>query len=109
MGENGILRGSRMKTLIDLSTTGPSVAKVVAKAAGDRQVAWVDSPVSGGVAGATTRSCPSPRCWTTTRMMTMRLARVGSHPLSCMHHSIPEVRYTAPSGRHDRGAVASEG
>jgi 3-hydroxyisobutyrate dehydrogenase-like beta-hydroxyacid dehydrogenase len=52
LGENGILRGSRVKTLIDLSTTGPSVAKVVAKAAGDRNVAWVDSPVSGGVSGA---------------------------------------------------------
>jgi 3-hydroxyisobutyrate dehydrogenase-like beta-hydroxyacid dehydrogenase len=53
LGEGGILRGSRVKTLIDLSTTGPSVAKVVAKVAGDRKVAWVDSPVSGGVAGAT--------------------------------------------------------
>jgi 3-hydroxyisobutyrate dehydrogenase-like beta-hydroxyacid dehydrogenase len=53
LGEGGVLRGSRMKTLIDLSTTGPSVAKVVAKAAGERSVAWVDSPVSGGVAGAT--------------------------------------------------------
>jgi 3-hydroxyisobutyrate dehydrogenase-like beta-hydroxyacid dehydrogenase len=53
VGDGGILRGSRLKTLIDLSTTGPSVAKVVAKAAGERGVAWVDSPVSGGVAGAT--------------------------------------------------------
>jgi 3-hydroxyisobutyrate dehydrogenase-like beta-hydroxyacid dehydrogenase len=53
LGEGGILRGARVKTLIDLSTTGPSVAKVVAKVAGDRKVAWVDSPVSGGVAGAT--------------------------------------------------------
>jgi 3-hydroxyisobutyrate dehydrogenase-like beta-hydroxyacid dehydrogenase len=53
VGDGGILRGSRLKTLIDLSTTGPSVAKVVAKAAGERNVAWVDSPVSGGVAGAT--------------------------------------------------------
>ena len=52
LGEGGILRGSRLKTLIDLSTTGPSVAKVVAKAAGERNVAWVDSPVSGGVSGA---------------------------------------------------------
>jgi 3-hydroxyisobutyrate dehydrogenase-like beta-hydroxyacid dehydrogenase len=52
LGERGILRGSRLKTLIDLSTTGPSVASVVAKAAGERGVAWVDSPVSGGVAGA---------------------------------------------------------
>ena len=52
VGEDGILRGSRLKTLIDLSTTGPSVASVVARAAKERHVAWVDSPVSGGVAGA---------------------------------------------------------
>jgi 3-hydroxyisobutyrate dehydrogenase-like beta-hydroxyacid dehydrogenase len=53
LGDKGILKGSRVKTMIDLSTTGPSVAKVVAKAAGERGVAWVDSPVSGGVTGAT--------------------------------------------------------
>jgi 3-hydroxyisobutyrate dehydrogenase-like beta-hydroxyacid dehydrogenase len=53
LGDKGILNGSRVKTMIDLSTTGPSVAKVVAKAAGERGVAWVDSPVSGGVTGAT--------------------------------------------------------
>jgi 3-hydroxyisobutyrate dehydrogenase-like beta-hydroxyacid dehydrogenase len=52
LGDHGILRGGRVKTLIDLSTTGPSVAKVVGKAAADRNVSWVDSPVSGGVAGA---------------------------------------------------------
>jgi 3-hydroxyisobutyrate dehydrogenase-like beta-hydroxyacid dehydrogenase len=53
LGDKGILKGSRVKTMIDLSTTGPSVAKVVAKAAGERSVAWADSPVSGGVTGAT--------------------------------------------------------
>jgi 3-hydroxyisobutyrate dehydrogenase-like beta-hydroxyacid dehydrogenase len=52
LGERGILKGTRVKTLVDLSTTGPSVAGVVAKAAAERGVAWVDSPVSGGVAGA---------------------------------------------------------
>jgi 3-hydroxyisobutyrate dehydrogenase-like beta-hydroxyacid dehydrogenase len=52
LGERGILRGTRVTTLIDLSTTGPSVAKVVGRAAGERSVAWVDSPVSGGVTGA---------------------------------------------------------
>ena len=52
-GDRGILAGTRVKTLVDLSTTGPSVAGVVAKAANARGVAWVDSPVSGGVAGAT--------------------------------------------------------
>jgi 3-hydroxyisobutyrate dehydrogenase-like beta-hydroxyacid dehydrogenase len=53
LGERGVLKGNRLKTLIDLSTTGPSVAGVVAKAASERGVAWVDSPVSGGVGGAT--------------------------------------------------------
>jgi 3-hydroxyisobutyrate dehydrogenase-like beta-hydroxyacid dehydrogenase len=53
LGERGILKGSRLKTLIDLSTTGPTVAGVVAKSASERGVAWVDSPVSGGVGGAT--------------------------------------------------------
>jgi 3-hydroxyisobutyrate dehydrogenase-like beta-hydroxyacid dehydrogenase len=52
LGERGILKGTRARTLIDLSTTGPTVAGVVAKAAAERGVAWVDSPVSGGVAGA---------------------------------------------------------
>jgi 3-hydroxyisobutyrate dehydrogenase-like beta-hydroxyacid dehydrogenase len=50
---DGVLAGTAVKTMIDLSTTGPSVAKVVAKAAGDKGVAWVDSPVSGGITGAT--------------------------------------------------------
>ena len=52
LGDKGVLKGSRVKTMIDLSTTGPSVAKVVARAAGERGVAWADSPVSGGVTGA---------------------------------------------------------
>ena len=50
---DGVLKGTKVKTLIDLSTTGPSVAKVVAKAAVEKGVAWVDSPVSGGIGGAT--------------------------------------------------------
>jgi 3-hydroxyisobutyrate dehydrogenase-like beta-hydroxyacid dehydrogenase len=50
---DGVLEGTAVKTMIDLSTTGPSVAKVVAKAAAEKGVAWVDSPVSGGIMGAT--------------------------------------------------------
>jgi 3-hydroxyisobutyrate dehydrogenase-like beta-hydroxyacid dehydrogenase len=53
LGERGILKGSRLKTLIDLSTTGPTIAGVVAKSAAERGVSWVDSPVSGGIGGAT--------------------------------------------------------
>jgi len=53
LGSQGIVRGSKIKTLIDLSTTGPSVAGVVGKAATELGISWVDSPVSGGVGGAT--------------------------------------------------------
>ena len=65
-GEGGVLRGSKVQVIIDLSTTGPSVAGVAAKACGARNVAWVDSPVSGGIGGATKGtlavmvSCPKP-------------------------------------------------
>ena len=65
-GEGGVLRGSKVQVIVDLSTTGPSVAGVAAKACGARNVAWVDSPVSGGIGGATKGtlavmvSCPKP-------------------------------------------------
>jgi 3-hydroxyisobutyrate dehydrogenase-like beta-hydroxyacid dehydrogenase len=52
VGEGGILRGSKIRTLVDLSTTGPSVAGLVSREAAARNVAWVDSPVSGGITGA---------------------------------------------------------
>jgi 3-hydroxyisobutyrate dehydrogenase-like beta-hydroxyacid dehydrogenase len=66
MGDKGILAGLTIKTLIDLSTTGPSVARVVGAAAAERKIAWADSPVSGGVIGAgkgtlaVMVSCPAP-------------------------------------------------
>jgi 3-hydroxyisobutyrate dehydrogenase-like beta-hydroxyacid dehydrogenase len=50
--ERGIVAGSRVKTVIDLSTTGPSVATAVARELAARNITLVDSPVSGGVAGA---------------------------------------------------------
>jgi 3-hydroxyisobutyrate dehydrogenase-like beta-hydroxyacid dehydrogenase len=52
-GDGGVLQGTMIKTLVDLSTTGPSVAAVCAKAAAGKGVAWMDSPVSGGITGAT--------------------------------------------------------
>jgi 3-hydroxyisobutyrate dehydrogenase-like beta-hydroxyacid dehydrogenase len=52
IGERGIASGSKVRTVIDLSTTGPSVATVVARELATRNVTLVDSPVSGGVSGA---------------------------------------------------------
>jgi 3-hydroxyisobutyrate dehydrogenase-like beta-hydroxyacid dehydrogenase len=52
LGENGIAYGNRISTLIDLSTTGPGVATLVAQGLGERKITSVDAPVSGGIAGA---------------------------------------------------------
>src|SRR3979411_875199 len=52
LGENGGARGNRVRILIDLSTTGPGVASVVAQGLATRDMTLVDAPVSGGVSGA---------------------------------------------------------
>ncbi len=66
LGADGVRAGSRAKVLIDLSTTGPGVATRVAAGLAERGIQWVDSPVSGGIAGAmggtlaVMVSCPTP-------------------------------------------------
>jgi 3-hydroxyisobutyrate dehydrogenase-like beta-hydroxyacid dehydrogenase len=47
-----LLAGGAMRTYVDLSTTGPTVAAQVAAQLRDAGVACLDAPVSGGVAGA---------------------------------------------------------
>ena len=65
-GNGGLINGSKVRTVIDLSTTGPGVATEVAGKLAERKIAWVDSPVSGGVTGARAGtlavmvSCPKP-------------------------------------------------
>jgi 3-hydroxyisobutyrate dehydrogenase-like beta-hydroxyacid dehydrogenase len=65
-GNGGLINGSKVRTVIDLSTTGPGVATEVAGKLAERKIAWVDSPVSGGVIGAKAGtlavmvSCPTP-------------------------------------------------
>lgn len=49
---NGIGKGQRVKTVIDLSTSGPGMAGRVSKGLETRSIAWIDAPVSGGIAGA---------------------------------------------------------
>ncbi len=53
LGDKGVAQGTKVRTVVDLSTTGPTVAGVVAKGLGEKGVAWADSPVSGGIGGAT--------------------------------------------------------
>ena len=52
LGENGIGSGGRVKTLIDLSTTGPRMTRAIAAGLKAKGIALIDSPVSGGVPGA---------------------------------------------------------
>ena len=51
-GNAGIINGSKVRLMIDLSTTGPGVAAEVAGKLAERQIGWVNSPVSGGMTGA---------------------------------------------------------
>jgi 3-hydroxyisobutyrate dehydrogenase-like beta-hydroxyacid dehydrogenase len=67
LGSNaGIVNGSKVRLLVDLSTTGPGVAGEVAGKLAERRIGWVDAPVSGGVSGAKAGtlavmvSCPKP-------------------------------------------------
>jgi 3-hydroxyisobutyrate dehydrogenase-like beta-hydroxyacid dehydrogenase len=65
-GNAGVINGSKVRLLIDLSTTGPGVATEVAGQLAERRIGWVDAPVSGGVTGAKAGtlavmvSCPKP-------------------------------------------------
>jgi 3-hydroxyisobutyrate dehydrogenase-like beta-hydroxyacid dehydrogenase len=52
LGEAGIADGARVRTMVDLSTTGPSTATRVAEGLAGRGIQWVDAPVSGGIKGA---------------------------------------------------------
>ena len=52
LGEDGVVAGTKVKTMIDLSTTGATVAREIAAALSAKGILAVDSPVSGGVSGA---------------------------------------------------------
>ena len=66
LSQSGVVAGTKVKTFIDLSTTGPRVANEVAEALAQKGIAAVDAPVSGGPSGAEKGtlavmvSCPRP-------------------------------------------------
>jgi 3-hydroxyisobutyrate dehydrogenase-like beta-hydroxyacid dehydrogenase len=61
-----LANGKRVKTVIDVSTTGPKVASAVARELEKHGVTYVDAPVSGGLKGAREGTlavmvaCPKP-------------------------------------------------
>lgn len=66
LGADGVIAGTRVKTMLDLSTTGAGAAQEIAAALAARGIAGVDAPVSGGVGGAINGTlavmvaCPKP-------------------------------------------------
>lgn len=52
LGPDGVSTGSAVKIVIDLSTSGPKAAAMVAQGLAEKGIDWVDCPVSGGVKGA---------------------------------------------------------
>ena len=66
LGKGGVIEGTKAKTFIDLSTTGPRVAKEVAEGLARKGITAVDAPVSGGPSGAEKGTlammiaCPKP-------------------------------------------------
>lgn len=57
LGPDGIVHGaSPGSILVDMSTISPAVARDVARRLGERDIAMLDAPVSGGVAAAKTAS-----------------------------------------------------
>ena len=50
--EGGLIEGARIRTMVDLSTTGTVVACEVAARLAGKDIVWADAPVSGGVKGA---------------------------------------------------------
>ena len=51
-GASGIIEGGRVRTVIDMGTTGPVVSREIAAALLERGILHADSPVTGGVSGA---------------------------------------------------------
>lgn len=52
LGPDGIVHGAKARIVVDISTTGPAMAGTIAKGLAERNIAWVDAPVSGGIKGA---------------------------------------------------------
>jgi 3-hydroxyisobutyrate dehydrogenase-like beta-hydroxyacid dehydrogenase len=68
LGPDGVIQGGKVKIMIDLSTTGPGVARQVSEGLAAKGIVAVDSPVSGGITGAVNGtlavmvSCPKATC-----------------------------------------------
>ncbi len=67
LGTSGVIEGTAINTVIDMSTTGAKMAREIASALSEKAITQVDAPVSGGVPGAKVKklaimvACPDDR------------------------------------------------
>jgi 3-hydroxyisobutyrate dehydrogenase-like beta-hydroxyacid dehydrogenase len=54
MGSDGLVAGDALRVYVDMSTSGPQTARVVATKLTEAGIAVLDAPVSGGISGAET-------------------------------------------------------
>jgi len=52
LGERGLIHGTRLDTVVDLSTSGPAAAVKLAAGLAARGLVSIEAPVSGGIKGA---------------------------------------------------------
>ncbi|HVY98862.1 MAG TPA: NAD(P)-dependent oxidoreductase [Dongiaceae bacterium] len=52
LGGGGVINGTKIKTFVDMSTSGPRAAQSVAKGLAAKKIVALDAPVSGGLKGA---------------------------------------------------------
>ncbi|TGD64489.1 NAD(P)-dependent oxidoreductase [Tabrizicola sp. WMC-M-20] len=52
LADEGVAQGGKVKVIVDLSTTGPTMAKRVSKGLAPMGISWIEAPVSGGIKGA---------------------------------------------------------
>ncbi|MGB6102854.1 MAG: NAD(P)-dependent oxidoreductase [Pusillimonas sp.] len=52
LGPDGVVRGGKVRQVIDFSTIGPQAAIALAKELAGHGIEYIDAPVSGGVSGA---------------------------------------------------------
>ena len=52
LGDNGLAQGTSVRQIVDLSTTGPAMAKRIHAQLSSAGIVWIDAPVSGGIKGA---------------------------------------------------------
>jgi len=52
LGPDGVHEGDGLRHVVDVSTTGPQMARRLAAELGEKGITYMDAPVSGGIAGA---------------------------------------------------------